>query len=421
MVSRYTPARWLEHIQSIHARSIDMTLERVTEVLRRIGLLSPSHDVITVAGTNGKGSSVAMLESVLLAGGCRVGAYTSPHLVRYNERVRVDGVPIDDRTLCESFEVVERARAEVPLTYFEFGTAAALYAFDRAGVDVVVLEVGLGGRLDAVNALDADAVLITSVGIDHTDWLGPDREVIAGEKAGIMRPGRPAVCSDPEPPAAIAEQARRRGAALLQLGVDFHYRDEPGGWAWWRSGGSPRRLPRPGIGPDIQLQNAAGVVAVLDALRERRPLPWSAVAEGIAAASLPGRIQILGEAPRRILDVGHNPDAVRILRDALARQPVAGRTTAVMGMLADKEIDAVVALMAPCVDAWHLATLDVPRGADAATLRDAVRRIRPAAPATLHPGPAQAWHAAVAESGPGDRVVAFGSFYMAGDILHALN
>ena len=410
--------QWLEWQESLHPSAIDLGLERPGRVLKALGLESPTHTVITVAGTNGKGSSVAMLESILLAAGYRVGCYTSPHLLHYNERIRLNGEPVADSSICEAFERIDRARGETSLTYFEFGTLAAFDLFARAGLDVALLEVGLGGRLDAVNLLDADVALVTAIDIDHAAWLGEDREAIGREKAGIFRRGRPAVCSDPQPPASLLAHAAELGCELSLPGRDFAYRQEEGdSWSW----SGPRRysaLPLPALRGRFQLQNAAGVLMVLSLLAERLPVSPQHLRQGLLAVALPGRFQRLPGEPALIVDVAHNPQSAAALAENLRQMPVAGETRAVVAMLADKDLARVVRELVPVVDHWYVAGLEVWRGCDAASLAAVVAAESAAAPA-VHEQLPQALAQAQQEAGPGDRIVVFGSFHTVAAALAA--
>src|SRR5687768_2988772 len=321
-----TLAQWLQYIEQQHPKSIALGLDRVRAVSSRmkIELRSP---VITVGGTNGKGSTCAMLESILSAAGYRTGLYTSPHLLRYNERVRIAGVEASDQALAESFQVVEEARGDVALTYFEFGTLAAFWLFAREGIEAAILEVGLGGWLDAVNIVDADCAVLTSVGIDHVDYLGPDRESIGREKAGIFRAGRPAVIAEPDPPASVLENDANR----LLVGKDFGYTPEQGQWSYWGPGGKRAGLAHPALRGAMQLRNASAALCALDALR--LPIAMQEIRRGLAEVTLPARFQILPGRPQLILDVAHNPQAARTLAENLAASGFAPETYAVCGML----------------------------------------------------------------------------------------
>ncbi len=397
---------WLHWQESLHPSEIELGLERVRAVLEHMDLANPDFTVVTVAGTNGKGSSVAMLESILLAAGYRVGSYTSPHLLRYNERVRVQGEPVADGELCDSFARIDAARGDISLTYFEFGTLAAIDCLQRRGVEIAVLEVGLGGRLDAVNVLDADVALITPVDVDHVAWLGNDREAIGLEKAGIMRAGRPVVVSDPQPPRSVLARAGELGAPLALVGRDYHYQAQGDQWRWVAAEQRRNALPLPALRGDFQLANAAGVLMVLARLGEQFPVSQQAVRSGLLAVQLPGRFQVLPGRPVQILDVAHNPHSARALAQNLARQPCPGRTRAVLGMLDDKDIVATVASLNTLVDDWYLASLDVPRGASAARLREALGDV-----GQCFDNVASARAAALAAADDGDRIVIFGSFH----------
>jgi dihydrofolate synthase/folylpolyglutamate synthase len=401
----------------LHPRTIELGLERVHAVLDSLQLRRPPFAVLTVAGTNGKGSTCAILEACLRAGGYRVGLYTSPHLVRYNERVRVNGLEASDAALCAAFERVEHARGTVPLTYFEFGTLAAFVQFVQAGVDVAVLEVGMGGRLDAVNGVDADCSIVTSVDIDHVHWLGTTREAIGREKAGVFRAGRPAICGDPDPPASLLRHAGDIGARLCRIQHDFSFETAVAGWAFKMDGRVRAGLPFPRLRGDHQLNNAASALAALEAVSGRFPLSQAMLREGLTSAFVAGRFQVLPGSPLRVLDVAHNPQAARVLAATLAQQKVAGRTLAVFGMLKDKDIASVARAMAAGVDGWYLATLGGERGATAAELADALRAAGVTAPVALFDSASSAYDAARKAAAPDDRIVVFGSFYMVGDII----
>lgn len=410
--------QWLEYIESVHHRSIDLGLDRVAVVARALRLLPVGHLTITVAGTNGKGSSVALAARILIEAGYATGCYTSPHLVDFRERIQINDQWIPEQALCTAFTEIESARGDVPLTYFEFGTLAALWWFRRRQVDIAVLETGMGGRLDAVNIVDADVALITSIDIDHSQWLGPDREVIAVEKAGIMRTNRPAVCSDPEPPASLLRVAAERDVPLYCLQRDYGHQVTAGRWLWWtRAGRRQLRLPLPPLPQAPQLDNAAGVLMALDLLAGELPVSEKALCNGVATARAPGRGEELPGPPPVVLDVAHNVAAVRLLRDRLitARQP--GATRAVFGVLGDKSVTELVALMAPVVDAWYLCTLDSPRAVPVAELHETVTRVCPGVPVVSRNDPVGAFLAAREACEQGDRICAFGSFYLVGAIL----
>jgi dihydrofolate synthase/folylpolyglutamate synthase len=425
MVSAYLNPRtlsdWLAWIETLHPRTIELGLERVHAVLDNMGLRHPAYAAIAITGTNGKGSTTVMCEAILRCAGYQVGTYTSPHLIAYNERVRLDGRPVTDEQLCRAFAHVEAARGAVPLTYFEFGTLAAFDIFRDAGIDIAVLEVGMGGRLDAVNAIDADVSIVTAVDIDHVAWLGHTREAIGREKAGIFRQGRPAICGDPHPPAAIAAEAQRIGAKLLQLGRDFHFERGAADWTW-RCGEHLRAgLPYPALRGDYQLFNAAAALTALDALAGRFPVTQAQVREGLLTAVIPGRFQVLPGRPLRVLDVAHNAQAARALAATLRQQPVSGRTLAVVGMLRDKDMVSVTGALCGVVHQWFVATLPVARGASAAQLIEALRAAGSTAPAAAFDDVQRAYAAALRAANESDRIVVFGSFHTVGDILAALD
>src|SRR5262245_12038650 len=404
-----TLAEWLQYIERQHPKSIALGLDRVSEVFSRlkIKIVCP---VITVGGTNGKGSTCAMLESILRAAGYRTGLYTSPHLLRYNERVRVAGVDASDDALAESFSAVEQARGGVALTYFEFGTLAAFWLFSRANIETAVLEVGLGGRLDAVNIVDPDCAVLTSVGIDHVDYLGATREDIGREKAGIFRAGRPAVIAEPDPPQSVLDVPARQ----LRIGRDFGFVAEQNQWTYWGPDGRRGGLAYPALRGRIQLRNAAAAICALGAVG--LPLAMQDVRRGLAEVEVAGRFQVLPGRPQVILDVAHNEQAARVLARNLADSGFAPETIAVCGMLRDKDIGAVLRELAPRVTRWHLASLPGQRGAAAAELQKHVS----GEVQTFH-SPAEAFVAAKAVAGEGDKIVVFGSFLTVAEVMAWLN
>jgi dihydrofolate synthase/folylpolyglutamate synthase len=414
-LSRRTLADWLAWQERLHPAEIELGLERVRTVLERMDLLRPCQRVFTIGGTNGKGSCVATLEALSLATSRCTGAYTSPHLLRYNERVRVDGIEADDAALVSAFEAVDAARGEISLTYFEFGTAAALEIFRRRGVHTAVLEVGLGGRLDAVNAVEPDAAVVTSVGLDHMEWLGPDRESIGREKGGIFRPGKPAVIGDRDPPASLLAAA---GTGALRLGVDFDWVDTPAGWCWQDGTRVLPGLPGAALPASALKDNAACAIAAFLALE---PAAMTAGTAGRALGSirLAGRMQRIPGEVEWWLDVAHNPDAARVLAQALAAAPVRGRTWCVLGMLADKDAGAVAALLKDSVDGWFLASLPPPRGLAAEALEMRIDGTLGGL-VTRAESVAAACAAAAAAARPGDRIVVCGSFHTVGPAMEWL-
>lgn len=420
-MARRSLAEWLRWQETLNPAEIQLGLERVAEVAGRMAWPARRFFLFTVGGTNGKGSAVALLEATLGAADYRTGAYTSPHLQRYNERVRVGGEEASDETLCRAFERVEHARGHVPLTYFEFGTLAAMDVFHEAGCEAVILEVGLGGRLDAVNVFDADVALVMSLAVDHTDWLGPDREAIGREKAGIFRPGAAAVCGDPDPPRSLRQVARALGARLYVLGEDYQFVPVADGWRWQQGGRTLAGLPRPLLKGAFQLRNAATVLMALRLAQPHLPVPDEAIRAGLRRASLAGRLQILQGPVERILDVAHNPEAARELAGFLGERPCAGRTHGVLAMLADKDVQGVVGELAGQVHRWHVAGLEAPRAAGAVQLADAVRAVLPEGDLQIYPHVPAAYRGALAQADSGDRVVVCGSFYTVGAVLRLEN
>ena len=351
-----------------------------------------------------------MLESILQAAGYRSGLYTSPHLLRYNERVRVAGREAGDEALVEAFAAVESARGAVPLTYFEFGTLAAFYIFSKENLDAAILEVGLGGRLDAVNVVDADCAVLTSIGVDHVEHLGGTREAIGGEKAGIFRAGIACVVADPSPPVSVLEEARRTGSRLLLIGRDFGYRAQGAQWSYWGPAGKRPGLAHPALRGAIQLRNASAAFAALDSLRERLPVAMQDVRRALAEVALPGRFQVLPGRPQVVLDVAHNPEAAAVLAANLGESGFAPETIAVFGMLKDKDIAGVVRAVAPRVSRWHLATLPGPRGAESAFLKKVLFQEKIQYPVFEHASVAEALAAARKEAAENDKIIVFGSF-----------
>lgn len=415
-----TLSDWLAHIELMHPATIEMGLERMQALRQRLGL-APSFPIIVVGGTNGKGSTCAMLEAMLAEAGYRVGCYTSPHLLSYRERVRIDRHEASDQELCESFAEVEQARGDLTLTYFEFGTLAAVTLFVRAAVDVAILEVGLGGRLDAVNAFDADCAVITSVDIDHVAYLGNTREAIGFEKAGIFRCGRPAVCADASPPAGLRAHAAAVGAQLLEIGRDFDYVCGRLNWRFRRAGADPVVLPYPQLRGAFQLSNASAAIAALSQLRDRLPVPECALREGLVSASVAGRFQILRQDPTVIADVAHNPHAAAALAGNLERSSAGGgRTIAVFAMLADKDVDGVVEALKHHIDKWVVADIREPGGATAAHLARTLHAHGVGACIGQFERPALAYrHALEHVATADDRIIVFGSFRTVADVLRA--
>jgi dihydrofolate synthase / folylpolyglutamate synthase len=415
-----TLTSWLARCEQSHPKEIDLTLDRTRDVLARLqfGFEVP---VITVAGTNGKGSTCAMLEAIALQAGYRVGLYAKPHLVHFEERCRVNGAMVAAQELVPHFEAVEAARQGTSLTYFEFTTLAIARLLSTAPLDLVILEVGLGGRLDAVNAFDTDCAVITSVDIDHVDYLGSTREAIGFEKAGIMRSGKPVIVSDPVPPQSVLDHAERIGAELWCLGRDFNVAGDKQQWNWVGRGRRYNALAYPALRGANQLLNAAGALAAFDALRDRLPITAQAVRNGLALVELPGRFQVLAGQPTLVLDVAHNLHAVSALVQNLDQMGFHPRTHAVFGAMRDKDIAAMLTRMAPVVDTWHFTDLPTARAARASELAVTHRGLQLKGPGPVatacHADPQAALRAALADAGPTDRIVVFGSFFTVGGVL----
>lgn len=413
-----TLADWLIHLESLHPKTIALGLERIAQVRQRLNL-QPDFPIITVGGTNGKGSVCAMLESILHAAGYRVGCYTSPHLLHYNERVRIAKEQASDAELCASFEKIEQARGDAALTYFEFGTLAAMQCFIEHKVDVAILEVGLGGRLDAVNVFDSDCAVLTSVDIDHTDYLGETREQIAFEKAGIFRGGKVAICADSDVPQAVRKHAQQVGAELWCIGSEFGFRQHQGQWDYFGKPGTRNALPYPALRGALQLHNASAALAALDALKERLPVSMAAARRGLVEVQLAGRFQFVPGKPQLILDVAHNPHAARSLAQNLASLPPCPHTFAVFAMLRDKDIAGVAAALDPHIDIWLVAGIAAPRGATAEELAQALQQRGVRGAIQAFPDVAEALRYACNVAGENDRIAAFGSFYTVAEAMAA--
>lgn len=413
-------AGWLSYLEQLYPKTIELGLERVSRVRANLGL-HPDFPIITVTGTNGKGSTCALLEAMLHGAGYKVGCYTSPHLLRYNERVRIGTQEIGDEALCQAFAAVEQARAETPLTYFEFGTLAAVWLFARHGIDVAVLEVGLGGRLDAVNAFDADCAIVTGVDIDHTDYLGDNRESIGYEKAGIYRSQRPAICGDEHPPQSLLNHAVAIEAELLQIGRSFGFRLQQGGatWDFFGTAGDIRELPLPKLPGRFQLSNAACAIEALQTLGPIIKISENVVREALSGMKLAGRFQRLRVNPDLLVDVAHNPQAARGLFGNLQEAGCQGKTLAVFAMLSDKDVRGVVQAMGAGIDVWYLAGIQQTRGCPVDELEQHVHAILPQAEAYSHSTVMEALRHACRDAGENDRIIAFGSFYTVADVLQS--
>lgn len=413
---------WLTHCEQLHPVTIDLGLDRVRMVAERMGIRFTC-PVITVAGTNGKGSTCAMLEAILMQAGYRTGVYTSPHLVHFEERLRLNGDPVDAAKLIASFASVERARGlndqYISLTYFEFTTLAILDVMRHQALDVVILEVGLGGRLDAVNIIEPDCAIITSIDLDHMALLGETREAIGYEKAGIMRTGKPVVVSDPLPPQSVLDRALEVGADLWRVGQDFNVSGDKQQWNWAGRGRRYSGLAYPALRGANQLVNAGGVLAALTALRDLLPVTAQAVRNGLVFAELPGRFQIVPGQPTLVLDVAHNPHAAAALALNLDAMGFFPTTHAVFGAMADKDVAALLKRLNPLVDKWYFTDLPTTRAASASDLMQAWQgqNTRKDASASTHPDPESALQAALAGADPADRIVVFGSFYTVGGVV----
>ncbi|MEI7429521.1 MAG: bifunctional tetrahydrofolate synthase/dihydrofolate synthase [Betaproteobacteria bacterium] len=433
---------WLAYLESLHPKGeggIELGLERVNRVKAELQQ-KQSCPLIIVGGTNGKGSTCAYLEAIYTFAGYKVGCYTSPHLLEYNERIRVDRVMVDDETLCRAFAKVEAARKSAdnsPLTYFEFGTLAAWEVFAEHQVEIIILEVGLGGRLDAVNAYDADCAIVTGIALDHTDWLGTTRESIGFEKAGIYRQGKPALCADPEPPQSLLDHAATIGAGLRLLGRDFGYFGDKTQWTYWQrdpssgldasgssqdNGALTRRggLANPSLRGACQLRNASAVLTAIETLKERLPVSMQAIRRGLMEPELKGRFQVIPGRPVMVLDVAHNPQALAVLSENLGDMGFFEKTYAVVGMLADKDIAGALVALAGKVDVWLVASLEVPRGASAEVLAAVIVDGKLGGEVECCASPEDAFMRAAKRAGENDRILTFGSFYTVAAVMRAM-
>ena len=406
-----TLSDWLQWQEQLHPKTIDLGLSRVQQVWRRLHTEDFSCPVITVAGTNGKGSCVAMLQAIYREAGYSVGSYTSPHLWRYNERIRINGEAVSDAAICEAFARIDTARQDTSLTYFEFGTLAALDIFKQHGLDVVILEVGLGGRLDAVNIIDADVALITAIDLDHVQWLGGDRESIGREKAGILRSNNVGIVSDPRPPKSLFDYAQTLGNRLLRLGQDFNIQQEAGSWSWHYGTRHRVGLPQPALPGEHQVRNAAAVIMVIESLQSRLPVSQAQLRLGLLAVRLPGRFQLVPGDVTHIYDVAHNPAAAQQLATTLKRAQLNGTVHAVFSALADKDIAGIVAPMCEVVMHWYVAPLTAVRGAKLQSLVDAIHSVCPQAHIAQYSDLTQASTSAEQQAQAGDIVLTYGSFY----------
>lgn len=410
---------WLAHLEQAHPHTIELGLDRVSQVGDAMQL-RPAFPIILVGGTNGKGSTCAYLESILRMEGYRTGLYTSPHLLRYNERVRIEGLETSDEHIVSGLEAVERARGNVSLSYFEHGTLGAMWQFVEADVEVAILEVGLGGRLDATNIFEPDVSVITSINLDHQAWLGSTREAIGFEKAGIFRPGKPAICAEPDPPHSLVEHAGRIGARLQRFGQDFDFQARGRDWDFCSSDANLIGLPFPELVGRHQLRNAAAALAVLVSLSDRIPITPSAIHQGLKRAYLPGRFQRISGTVEIVLDVAHNPESALALADNLRANPGRGMNHAVFALLADKDAEAVIDALKGCFDDWFVAGLQGERGQSGESLAAKVRN-HAGGMVSVHDCPADALLDAKRQAVDGDRIVAFGSFYTVAEILKTIS
>ena len=416
-------ADWLRWQETLHPSAIDLGLDRMHRTLQRLEWRQPACPVITVGGTNGKGSTVALTSEILRAAGYRVGTFTSPHLIRYNERIVIDGREVSDASLVAAFERIDAARGSDTLTFFEFNTLAALLVFDTAGLDAIVLEVGLGGRLDSVNAVDPDVAVVTSIALDHCDWLGSDVESIGREKAGIFRPGKPAIFGSREMPASIAAAAQQLGTPLYCLGEDFDWRRDGERWSWRGRTASYDDLPPPALHGELQFDNASSVLSALECLSSRLPITREAIEQGLNEVTLPGRFQVVREtkpiAVDWILDVAHNPAAAQALAGQLAARPTSGRTLAVCGILGDKDIDGIASALHGSFDSWIIVGLQSARAVPVDELAQRLAKVD-ATVATTAADVAAGCEIARKMARAGDRIVVFGSFLTVGPALEWL-
>ena len=410
---------WLVRLEQAHPSTIELGLERVARVRDAMNI-SPAFPIILVGGTNGKGSTCAYLESILREQGYKTGLYSSPHLLRYNERVRVDGLETSDTDIVSGLEAVENARGEGTLTYFEHGTLGAMWQFIQAGVEVAILEVGLGGRLDATNIFEPSVSVVTSIDLDHQAWLGDTREAIGFEKAGILRAGKPAVCGEPDPPQSLTRHARGIGAMLFQTGREFSFRRREPVWDFVMGETSLSELPQPALSGGHQFQNAASALAALAVSTDQLPVSLGAIHQGLKSVRLPGRFQSFPGQVEVVLDVAHNPESARALAENLRMHATRGNTHAVFALLADKDADGVIAPLKDCFDTWFVASLAGARGQSAEALAAKVKR-HSGEGVTTHENPLAAFLAAKRHASEGDRIIAFGSFYTVAEILQTLS
>ena len=412
-------AAWLDYIEALHPKSIAMGLDRVNVVKQRLNL-NPQFPIVIVAGTNGKGSTCAMLEHIYHAAGYSVGSYSSPHLLRYNERVRLNSQEVSDEDLVKAFVAVEQARQDTELTYFEYGTLAAVWHLMQKQVDVAILEVGLGGRLDAVNVFEPDSTIVTSIDLDHMEFLGDTRECIGAEKAGVFRANIPAICGDENPPNSLIEYANRIGAPLKLIGRDFKVEADKESWAYRADQFSIEHMPMPALIGDFQLNNAACVLTTIQSLQHLLPVQVDAIETGLKTVKLAGRFQSWSNNPDIILDVAHNPHAAKSLAINLKQSRHQGKTIAVFAMLADKDITGVIQALSSEIDAWYVATIDNIRGAAASSLSKMILDTLPSAEVKIFNQVVDAFHQACIDANENDRIITLGSFFTVAEVMQDL-
>jgi dihydrofolate synthase/folylpolyglutamate synthase len=409
---------WLDWQESLHPLAIDLGLERAAQVFHALNPNGIKPLTITVAGTNGKGSCIAYLEAIYRAQGYRVGAYSSPHILKYNERIKIDGLPVSDELICEAFARIESVRGGTSLSYFEFGTLAALDIFRHSGLDIQLLEVGLGGRLDAVNIVDPDVALISSIGIDHVDWLGTTRTAIGWEKAGIFRANTPAIVGDCNPPQSLLQSAADKNAQLYCIDKDFYYKKQATTWEWLDGIKTISQLPEPGLKGEHQYRNASAVILAVQLLAKSLPVSDESIRVGLKNCRLLGRFQLINDKIPVLLDVGHNPDAVKTLLDYLIKTFPGKRIHAVFSMMKDKDIAAVLEIMNPVVFDWFFAPLANPRAATESLMREIFSHSSVTRVSFGYKGFAQAFNAAKNQAQADDLLLVFGSFFLVSDCLN---
>ena len=416
-------AEWLTWQEQLHLSKIDLGLDRIREVAKKLGILSTPFPIITIAGTNGKGSTVTFFEAILKAQGYKTGSYTSPHLIEYNERIKLNTQNANDGLIVKAFEEIDQARGDISLTYFEFGTLAAMLIFIQQKVDVAILEVGLGGRLDAANLWDTSLAVITSIGIDHVDWLGDDREIIAVEKSGIMRKGIPVICGDLDPPDAIANEAKRIGSTLFQINTNFSYKNNNDETWDWTGFEQTFQLPIPALAGEFQLNNATTAIAGLRAIYKILPASKDNIIQGLKTASLAGRLQVINRHPEWLIDVAHNPHAAKQLAKFLEKNPSEEDTIALFSMFKDKDISQVISTINPYIDEWHIVELEGKRSAKINELKEAISQQNNSdglnKKIIIHQSFLDATLSLKTSCNLKDRVVAFGSFLVVSEVIKA--